>query len=135
MERTGGCACGAVRFKVTAPFMGVGACHCTDCQKASGGAANYVALAPADALTLTKGQPKVYRSKADSGSEASRIFCAECGTPLWSEPAQAPFKPVKIGALDDSSDLTPGMHIYVSSAPKWHLMEPDLPAFPKMPPM
>jgi hypothetical protein len=45
-DRTGGCACGAIRFKITAPLMGVGVCHCTDCQKASGGGPNYVALAP-----------------------------------------------------------------------------------------
>lgn len=133
-ERTGGCACGAVRFKITAPLLGVGACHCTDCQKASGGGPNYVGLAPASAFVVTKGEAKVFRSKGDSGAEVGRAFCAECGTPLWSIPPGAPFLPVKLGALDDKSDLTPQMHLYVASAPKWHLMEEDLPKFPKMPP-
>lgn len=133
-ERTGGCACGAIRFKISGPFMGVGVCHCTACQKASGGGPNYVALAPSDSFEVTKGEARIYRSKGDSGGDVGRAFCAECGTPLWSLPSSAPFTPVKLGALDDSSDLTPMLHLYVSSAPPWHLMHEGLPAFPKAPP-
>jgi hypothetical protein len=133
-DRTGGCACGAIRFKITAPFMGVGVCHCTDCQKSSGGPPNYVALAPTAGFEITKGEAKIYRSKGDSGGEIGRAFCPECGTPLWSLPANAPFTPVKLGALDDSSDLTPMLHLYTDSAQPWHLMHQGLPKFPKSPP-
>jgi hypothetical protein len=133
-ERTGGCACGAIRFKITAPLMGVGVCHCTDCQKASGGPPNYVGLAPKTAFEVTKGIAKIYSSRSDSGAQAERAFCANCGSPLWSIAPKAPFVPVKLGALDNSSDLTPSLHLYVSSAPPWHLMHDGLPTFPKMPP-
>jgi hypothetical protein len=133
-DRTGGCACGAIRFKITAPLMGVGVCHCTDCQKASGGPPNYVALAPTAAFEVTNGEAKVYYSKGDSGQDAGRAFCPECGTPLWSLAAGAPFTPVKLGALDEHADLSPTLHLYVSSAPPWHLMHDGLPQFPKMPP-
>ena len=133
-DRTGGCACGAIRFKITAPLMGVGVCHCTDCQKASGGPPNYVALAPKTAFEVTKGNAKLYVSKGDSGEEACRAFCSDCGSPLWSLPAHAPFVPVKLGALDDTSDIAPTLHLYTASAPSWHLMHPGLPQFPKMPP-
>jgi hypothetical protein len=134
MERTGGCACGAIRFKIIAPFMGVGACHCTDCQKASGGGPNYVGLTPRDALVVTKGEAKLFRSKGDNGADVARAFCAHCGTPLWSIPSHQPFTPVKLGALDDRSDLSPGMHIFVASAPSWHAIESGVPVFQKMPP-
>ena len=134
-DREGGCACGAVRFKITAPFLGVGVCHCTDCQKGTGGPPNYVALAPKDAFVVTKGEAKVYSVKGDSGADIGRAFCADCGSPLWSVPgAGAPFAPVKLGALDDNSDLTPSLHLYTASAPPWHLMHEGLPAFPKSPP-
>jgi hypothetical protein len=133
-DREGGCACGAIRFKITAPFMGVGVCHCTDCQKASGGGPNYVALAPGGALEVTRGEAKVYVSKGDSGGEVGRAFCAECGSPLWSIPPGAPFMPIKLGALDDSADLTPMLHLYVASAPPWHLTHEGLPKFDKAPP-
>ena len=134
-ERNGGCACGAIRFKVSAPLMGVGVCHCTDCQKASGGGANYVALVPVGGFEVTKGEAKTYIRKAGSGKDVTRCFCGECGTPLWSRSSDGPFVPVKLGAFDDNSDLTPGLHVYVDSAAPWHLMHEGLPRFPKMPPM
>ena len=135
-ERTGGCACGAIRFRITAPLAGVSVCHCTACQKASGGPPNYVALAPAEAFEVTKGEPKVYYRTGDSGAQAGRAFCPECGTPLWSTAALAPvFTPVKLGALDDNSDLMPMMHVYVADAPPWHLTHEGRPTFPGMPPL
>jgi hypothetical protein len=101
--------------------MGVGVCHCTDCQKASGGGPNYVALAPKTAFEVTKGEARVYFSKGDSGEDAGRAFCPNCGTPLWSLPANAPFTTVKLGALDHNSDLTPALHLYTASATRSHL--------------
>jgi hypothetical protein len=35
--RTGGCACGALRFEVTGAPIFDGHCHCRECQKTSGG--------------------------------------------------------------------------------------------------
>jgi hypothetical protein len=133
-DREGGCACGAIRFRISAPFVGVGVCHCTDCQKASGGAPNYTALAPTAAFEVTKGEARTYYSQSDSGSQAGRSFCADCGAPLWSQPPGTPLTAVKLGAPDDSSDLTPSMHLYVSSAQPWHLMHDGIPTFAKMPP-
>ena len=132
----GGCACGAVRFKITAAPVGVGVCHCLDCQKASGGGPNYVALIPKIGFEVTKGEAKVYESKGDSGGDVGRAFCANCGSPLWTvtEP-MTPFYPVKLGALDDSSTYRPALHLYTDSAQPWHLMHEGVPRFPKMPPM
>lgn len=134
MERQGGCACGAIRFRITAPVLGVGACHCTDCRKMAGGGPNYVALVPVPALVISQGEARIFHSKGDSGADIGRAFCADCGTPLWSVPANEPFVTIKLGALDDSADLAPRMHIYTGSAPAWQVIPDDLPAFPKMPP-
>ena len=134
MQREGGCACGAIRFRTEAAPMGTGACHCTACQKLSGGGPNYVALLPKGALVVTRGEPKLYNSKGDSGADVARAFCADCGTPLWSIPEQAPFMAIKIGAFDAATDLGPRMHIYVASAPAWHPVPEGVPTFPRMPP-
>lgn len=133
-ERMGGCACGKVRFKISQPFLGMAVCHCLDCQKSSGGGPNYMALVPKSGFELTQGEPRTYASQADSGAEISRTFCADCGTPLWSAPAGVPFYPVKVGALDDPSDLRPTLHLYTDSAQPWHLMHEGVPRVPKMPP-
>ena len=88
----------------------------------------------ASAFEVTKGEAKVYVCKGDSGEDAARAFCPNCGTPLWSFPANGSFTAVKLGALDDNSDLRPSLHLYTASAAPWHLMHEGLPAFPKMPP-
>ncbi|WP_461623690.1 GFA family protein [Bradyrhizobium sp. 25ACV] len=38
------------------------------------------------ARAIVRGGPKVYVSKPESGEDAKRAFCPECGTPLWSVP-------------------------------------------------
>ncbi len=130
----GGCFCGAVRFKVSAPLAGVGACHCVDCQKSGGGGPNYVALAPKAALEITKGEPRRFTRKGGSGEDVTRVFCGDCGSPLWSEPASMPFMPVKVGAFDDGSGLSPQLHLFTASAPSWHLMQEGVPQFEQAPP-
>ena len=133
----GGCACGAVRFRITGDLIGSGACHCRACQYAAGGAPTYVVLAPLDGFKITKGTPKVHVSKGDSGGDVGRAFCAECGTPIYSSlPGGNPdFVPVKVGALDDPSGHGPQIHLYVEAAQPWHQMHPGLPQFARMPPM
>lgn len=134
-EITGGCACGKVRIKISQPFMGVAVCHCLDCQKSSGGGPSYMVLVPRNGFEVTQGEATTYASLGDSGAEVSRTFCANCGTPLWSVPPNAPFYPVKVGALDDSSALQPSLHLYTDSAQPWHLMHEGVPRVPKMPPL
>ena len=132
----GGCACGAVRFKITEAPVGGGVCHCRACQYAAGGPPTYVLLAPKLGFAITKGEPKVYTTKGDSGGDVGRAFCADCGTPLYSVPGpMTPFIPVKVGALDDPSIFQPNLHLYTDDAQPWHLMHEGLPRFPKMPPM
>ena len=135
-EITGGCACGKVRFAITEPLMGVGVCHCLDCQKTSGGGPVYVAIAPKGAFEVTRGEPRTYTLKGDSGEDVSRAFCADCGTPLYSILApMIPVVPVKVGALDDASATAPSLHLYTDSAPPWHLMHEGIPRFAKAMPV
>jgi hypothetical protein len=129
----GGCQCGAIRYEITGPIVGVGVCHCRACQYASGGGPNYVALAVREGFAFTKGEPKRFGQPGGSGNIVSRVFCPDCGTPLISEAAM-PFYPVKLGSLDDPSSLKPELHIWTSSAQPWHPIDPALPAFPESPP-
>lgn len=132
----GGCACGAIRFKIQGEPMGGGVCHCRSCQYATGGPPNYVLLAPKGGFSVTKGQPKVHTTTAESGNRVDRAFCPECGTPLYTaiDGDTLPFIPVKVGALDDPSNFTPGMHLFMDEAQPWHLVHPGAMQFPRMPP-
>lgn len=133
MAIEGGCLCGAVRYEITGDFAGSGVCHCRSCQYTTGGGPNYVALAPTAAFKVTKGEPKRYTRPGGSGGDITRVFCGDCGTPLWSEGA-FPFYPVKAGGLDDPSILEPAIHLWTSEAQPWHRIEPGRPAFPENPP-
>src|SRR5207249_4268266 len=71
---SGSCLCGAIRFTVSAPVGELRACHCTHCQKTSGGAGSVNVVMPSSALQITKGTPKRYAAKADSGRTLYRFF-------------------------------------------------------------
>jgi hypothetical protein len=42
---TGGCMCGTVRWELAEPPIGSGICHCKRCQRRTGSAVSYSALA------------------------------------------------------------------------------------------
>ena len=52
---TGGCLCGGVRFELTAPPTSAGYCHCTRCQRRTGGGASAQARIDGNALTVLAG--------------------------------------------------------------------------------
>ena len=133
---SGGCACGAIRYECSAdPIMSAN-CHCRDCQRESGGAFAAVVVVPKAAFKITKGEPKHYDVKTDSGSTASRGFCPECGSPLFAKPgSMLDVIGIRAGSLDDPSWFKPTMDIYTASAQPWDHMNPQLSKLPGMPPM
>ena len=74
---SGGCQCGAVRFKAT-KLGRPSICHCRMCQKQFGSFFGAFISADLAHLTWTRGQPTLFRSSA----KVKRGFCAKCGTPL-----------------------------------------------------
>lgn len=75
---TGGCQCGAVRFRVEGVLGDASICHCRMCQKASGNFYQPLVSIAGAKLTWTRAEPKFFQSS----SFAKRGFCPECGTPL-----------------------------------------------------
>lgn len=124
---TGGCLCGAIRYTVSAPVEKLIACHCTDCQHASGTGASINALLPSSALAVTKGSTKVFSKPADSGNVLNRHFCADCGSPVYSQRANAPeFLVLKVGGLDSHEGLRVAMNIWTRSRRPWTLMDTSI---------
>lgn len=98
---SGGCQCGAVRFRVEGALGDASVCHCRMCQKASGNFYLPLVSAREAKLTWTRGAPKRFRSS----SHAHRGFCDECGTPLTYEAPDG--VALAIGAFDDPSGIAP----------------------------
>jgi hypothetical protein len=130
----GGCLCGAVRYRLEGDPIVSGACYCRDCQRVAGGGAAYAMMYPADALTVTKGSPRSFASKADSGSDVFRSFCPDCGVHLFSHNSAHPeFRAVKVGTLDDPGWFRAQGAAWTASAQPWHHLDPDLPSWETQP--
>ena len=103
---TGGCACGAIRYECSAAPLLVWKCHCRTCQQATGTAFNINVLVLATALKFTKGEPKYYAVKAESGGQLHRGFCSACGSPVGAKSdAFSDIRGVYAGSMDDPSGL------------------------------
>ena len=122
---SGGCLCGKIRYTVNHPLQNIVACHCTHCQKTSGAGASFNAAVPTAAVTFTSGQPKLYEDTAQSGNILKRYFCGDCGSPIYSQRAKAPEMMIlKVGTLDDSTDMKVFMNIWTRSARPWMHIDP-----------
>ena len=118
-DREGGCLCGAVRYVLKAEPLMTAVCHCTHCQRQSGGVFS-TNLAIPDAAYVQTGETKVFTEGGDSGKAVWRHFCGNCGSPILSKVEAMPgLSLVKAGTLDDMSGLTPGIEVYTDHAAEW----------------
>ncbi|HET7763974.1 MAG TPA: GFA family protein [Burkholderiales bacterium] len=131
-ERTGGCLCGQVRYRLTAEPVTSRICWCRDCQRIAGnGTVN--ALFPSQSIEIT-GSPSEYVREADSSHVVRRRFCPQCGCHLFAVSSGYPgVVVVRVGTLDDPSSIRPLANIWSSSAPGWACLDPSLKRVEKQP--
>jgi hypothetical protein len=127
---TGGCACGAIRYKLAAPPLIVHACHCRDCQRLTG-SAFVINLWIERKFVEANHTPKSFRLTAGTGKPHDVYFCEKCGTYLWSfyhaAPGEALF--VRAGTLDHPEKVEPDVHIFTRSKVPWLQLPKEVPAF------
>ncbi len=121
---SGGCLCGAVRFRVTARPFAAYYCHCTMCQRNGGGPFMVGATVPIEAFAFTKGEPKVY----ESSPGFVRLSCDECGSALGFQAKDNPkLADFCLGSLDDPNAIKPEFHMFTSTQVSWCEMADGLP--------
>lgn len=126
----GGCACGGVRYALTAEPMFVHCCHCKDCQRQTGSAFVLNALIEANEVELRVGAPAPSRMPTDSGRPHDIWRCAGCGTAVWSTYGGVEaIRFVRVGTLDEPGAVRPDVHIYTRSKQPWLTLPSDAPAF------
>lgn len=80
------------------------------------------------------GPVKTFELTGESGSTVTRLFCADCGSPLFGRNSGMPgFMTVSLGTLDDPSGLSPQVAIFARSRRTWDVMDPALATFPAQP--
>ena len=126
----GGCACGAVRYRLTSEPMIVHCCHCEDCQRQTGGAFAINALIETDRIELLRGEPVAISMPTDSGRPHDIYRCEDCATAVWSDYGRRPaMRFVRATTLDDRQALAPDVHIFTRSKLPWVSLPPEVPAF------
>jgi hypothetical protein len=130
-ELTGGCACGAVRYRLEREPILVNNCHCRLCQRQTGSTSVVNAFYESDAITRLSGDTVEPGVEAGSGGTHSIVRCAECGTALWSHyPRLGPLAAgVRVGTLDDPGALRPDAAIFVASKMPWVTLPEGIPHF------
>lgn len=129
---TGGCLCGKIRYAISQPIQNIIACHCTNCQKASGAGVSHNAVVQTSSVTFTSGKTKVFEDTAKSGNILYRHFCADCGSPIYSQRAKVPeMIALKVGTLDETDAMKLVMNIWTGSARPWVQIDPDTECHPE----
>lgn len=118
VTHTGGCQCGAVRFRVTR-LGRASVCCCRMCQKATAGIGSLLVLTKD--LEWTRGTPKYFASS----NIARRGFCGDCGTPLTYESDSG--VDVSIVALDQPDHVPPHVQLALDTRIVWADNLPSLP--------
>lgn len=126
-RQTISCRCGAIHIQLDGAPIAQFHCHCRDCQQVHAGAYVSAAAYPADAVTVTAGDPQILVYKT-----TPRLRCADCGTFLFSDAAAFGVRTVNAYLLPEGM-FQPQFHVQCQDAV--HPIADDLPHFKDFPAM
>jgi|GEM_PF-576622 len=112
----GGCACGAIRYRVTGGPTALVLCHCRDCRIASGAPALAWAVFRTDDVAWLHGEPRQFVSSPG----VSRGFCGRCGTTLsYRRDTRADCIDVTSATFDEPGRFAPLREIWTAQRLPW----------------
>jgi hypothetical protein len=123
----GGCQCGNIRYRINASPNILYTCHCSDCQRQSSSAFGMSLIVDAPAVAFASGGAslKFWDTRGDDGTLKRCAFCPDCGTRVYHGSDDGGPISIKAGSLDDTSQLQPIAHIWLSSAQPWIEFDPE----------
>lgn len=124
LESTGGCLCGAVRYRVTGAPLTSSVCHCRSCRLASGASPVGWLVFPIERYKLLSGLLSTYRSTPP----VQRSFCTRCGTPIAYQHDDALHEiELTTATLDEPERFPPQYEIWHADKLAWAAADPRLP--------
>jgi hypothetical protein len=127
--REGGCACGAIRYRLQSDPLFIHCCHCLNCQRQTGSAFVINLMIEASHVEMVAGAPQPVEVPRDDGN-TQRIFrCPTCQVAVYSEYGRPEVRYVRGGTLDQPSEVTPDVHIFTKSKVSWLTIPESTPAF------
>ena len=131
---TGRCLCGGVRFELTEPPTDAGYCHCTRCQRRTGGASSAQARIEGDTFRLLAGEELVAGWRhPDGGFE--KCFCRTCGAHLFARNDDGSQMSIRLSAFDEDPGVPLTWRAFTNYAAAWEPIPDDgLERFPEAKP-
>ena len=125
----GSCSCGKIHYQYHGEIDEISMCHCRDCQKAQGTA--FVAITPIQSANFQFTQGAEFAKSHQCTANKARVFCGECGSPLYSERKDKPeVKRLRLGTLDTKFSTENRYHMFVDSKAHWDVILDDYPQYP-----
>ena len=123
---SGGCRCGAIRYRTSGRPLWVVHCHCESCRRATGAAFATYAGFRNDRFRITRGKPKRFASSPG----VARSFCGRCGSPLAFEGRRWPDEiHILVASFDNPESTRPRAHVHFGEHLKWLDLDDRLPRF------
>ena len=113
----GSCLCGAVRFRVEAPYPKLYQCHCSLCRKQGGSASNTGLIAAADKFSWLAGESHVTQWTRSTGFRS--WFCSRCGSPVPNPLRDTGYIWVPAGLLENDESLEIAAQLHMDSCARW----------------
>jgi hypothetical protein len=129
LMRAGGCACEAVRYRLTSEPLITHCCHCRNCQRQTGSAFVINLLIESSHVELLAAVPQPVDVPRDDGNPQTIFRCATCQIAVFSQYSHPGVRFVRAGTLDEPSSVTPDVHIYTRSKLSWVSIPESVPAF------
>ncbi len=136
-EHYGGCACGAVRYRVIGKPAVTTVCHCKFCQKRLASAFAVLAVFPERSVEVARGELVECEHRSDvSGRWLKMRFCPKCGTTvLHTSEFRAGFQVVAVPTLDEQDWIAVDRHIWTRSKMPWVEIPRGVEVYPEGPPL
>lgn len=113
----GGCRCGAVRLRVTAPPLLASACHCTGCQKMSASAFTLTLSIPSEGFEVTQGETVTGGLR---GPQVHHHHCDACKSWVFTRVEGMDFfVNLRATMLDDHGWFAPFVEVWTSEKLPW----------------
>lgn len=129
---TGACRCGQVRLKVSVPPLLSMACHCTGCQRMTGGPYSLSVAIPTEGFEVTAGEPVI----GGLHGPIRHYHCPYCMSWVFTRAEGLDwFVNVRTPMLDVAAELpAPFIETFTSEKLPWvaNVAQRSYPAFPSM---
>lgn len=118
---TGGCLCGAIRYRIARPVESALICHCQTCRRASGAPMVAWVTVETSAFAWLTVQPIAY----ESSPGVVRTHCGICGTSLTYQSDQSQID-VTTASLDAPEAFPPDREVWLEHRLPWAPTTPSI---------